>query len=379
MRKILLPVALCAIAFTASSGNRAFAEPRICSLIECSGDLIDAGLLTKPWKQECRVSQKRSRETCIRTGGEERPLCNHVCDADSWPTEKNYKQSPGKFALLRAERRAKGVDGTRDGYRRRAMRRTILEILKSVGAVEPRSGAAFLAMAFEVNRAQRGAKIALDVTRNRFNKGLSTFESLPDMEKSEWADLSYLILMTGMTHHDHVLGIENADTRKVAGIVDDLSGQGIDVEKFKKSAINGESGGATAKFFERVARAAQAKSSADDRKAREDETAEKFASAWIALLPPSAAAGYTGPAAKLTKDIIVWDRKMFQASTDGLATVRDAIKTGKLNQDDVKAFERKFEELKKGPFTREGFTRTVKGSVENIPVVSRLADFMLRE
>lgn len=379
-RRLTLALVLCAIlAFCPTAEVRA--EAPICALVECRGDFIDAGLLTGSWVEACHKSHIEARRSCIENSGDPAKIsrCLHVCDADSWPTNENFDKSPHRIALERARKRAESVDVTKANSVRAAMRRKLLDILQKAGRYEQKSGAALLANAFAVDRAYRGSIEALDVSNKLLRKAGGEFDAYSPEKRKQWAETMYSLLMSAMTFSDDAAGLQNARVREAAIVVDDLSGLGIDIASFKNASVNGERGVATLRFFERIARGARAVSSASDLKAKDEQSARKFAQDWLRLLPAKAAPGYSGPASALVEDIVVWDAKMFDASTDGLATVRDAMKTGKLDQARVTQFENYLNDLKKGPFTRDTLKRTVQEYVEDLPVLGKIADFMFHD
>lgn len=94
------------------------------------------------------------------------------------------------------------------------------------------------------------------------------------------------------------------------------------------------------------------------------------------MLPEGMAKGYSGPASALAQENIIWTRKMFEASTDALNVVRDAIRDGRLDLERLHPVEERMKALQKGPWTGDTVRHVVKAYVNDVPVVGPMFDLL---
>ena len=348
------------------------ANPALCPVIQCRADNIEAGLLTGAWREECLKSEAAPRKTCAESGGTVIHPCNHVCGKGSWPTEDNRDTPPADSALKRGLKSLTDLGPDPRYSERQAALEKLLDTLKRYGPVSPGTAISFIAKAYEVHRAVQTSRSGMTYGNRLLVKGASEFSGYESAQKRDWAQNAFLLFMSSMAETDGAVGLDHPSMKRLSGIVDDLAGLGVDVDKFKASRIGGRSPGGV-EFFERLGRAKRSSPSASELDAKDKASAERFASYWTGLLPQKSAV----PSA-LAEKTVIWTREMFGASTEGLAQVRDAMKTGKLDRDKVAKVEKRLNELQAGPYSAAGIGDVVRGYVDDGSTLDKIVAEMFK-
>ncbi len=94
---------------------------------------------------------------------------------------------------------------------------------------------------------------------------------------------------------------------------------------------------------------------------------------FIDLIPPQIAPALNGPAGAAFADLLDWDGKMWDAATDGIELVADAIGSGELDRDRYASIAGALEDLAgQGPWGGDTAREFLKKWAENLPGVGKL-------
>ncbi|MGI9414708.1 MAG: hypothetical protein ACR2PM_13625 [Hyphomicrobiales bacterium] len=317
------------------------------------------------------ASETASRKACVESGGTVIQPCHNVCGEGSWPTEENRDTPPTDQALGRGLKSLTDLGPDARFSERQAALEKVLDLLKRYGAASPGTAISLVAKAYEVHRAVRTSREGIKYGNKLLGTGVSEFSGYSPGQRKKWAQDAFLLFMASMAETDGAVGLDHPSMKKLSGIVDELSGLGVDVEKFRASRIGGRSPGGV-EFFERLSRAKRSSSSSRELEAKGKASGERFAG-FLTGLVPTKTAGHTGPLAVAVEKTLNWTRDMFDASTRGLAQVRDAMKSGNLDRDKVAKVEQRLHELQSGPYSDAGLGAVVRGYVDDGSTLDQIA------
>ena len=336
-----------------ASTATAQAAPLECRLIDCDCDHVDAGLLTKAYRKQCRDAESKARESCENGGPQ--LYCDSVASGDlAFPV--NATKPPPVSTWV--DQFASGL-GEAQEIERVEIYRRIGPYLESLSVYEP----ALKMVSPFGGPAMDGIEANIDL-----KTGLSKLQPDGDgLVPPENAHKAARDMVKGTAALDRS-GPENP-----AG----LYNLGKSVERFAAAGIAaGELSGGDADVAKTLERAAKWVKLGSDLKGMSDTgevNAKRFVDDALSLIPKEASPALAGPAGKYFRDLMDYDQKMWKSSTEGLDLVSRAIETGKL---DKQAYGRVSGDLQalaaQGPWRAQSGLDFVKKAAEEIPVVGKL-------
>lgn len=156
---------------------------------------------------------------------------------------------------------------------------------------------------------------------------------------------------------------------KLLESINDLGGTWEDYVKLKYDA----EGLPFLSFLDKLLKASKATETIEEMREKGKADAEKLLSNIVGLIPASAAPALVGPTGVFFTDLMEYEQKFWETSTQGLELIPDAIENGRVDQKKLKEITDKLNKLaNEGPWTGQSGLDFINKVVEGIPLLGKL-------